>query len=45
MSLRCPDCDSPAVEIVNSNGAEYPETRVETYECDNGHEFKKVLTA
>jgi hypothetical protein len=45
MSLRCPDCDTPAVEIVDSNGAEYPETRIEWYECENGHEFRKVLTA
>jgi hypothetical protein len=45
MSLRCPDCKSPAVHIIDTNGAEYPETRVETYECDHGHEFKKVLTA
>jgi len=45
MTLRCNVCDGP-VRITDDNGAEYPETRVEFYECqDCGHEQKKVLTA
>jgi len=31
--------------MIDSNGASYPETRVETYECECGYEFNKVLTA
>ncbi|QKY16417.1 hypothetical protein [Halorubrum sp. CBA1229] len=46
MSLTCPDCGAPEVELVDDNGAEYPETRVEFYECEVcHHEFRKVLTA
>ena len=45
MTLRCNACDGP-VRVYDDNGAEYPETRVEFYECaDCGHEFRKVLTA
>lgn len=45
MTLTCPDCGGYDVELVGDNGAEYPETRVEFYECACGHEFRKVLTA
>lgn len=46
MTLRCAACDCTDVELVADNGAEYPETRVEFYECQQcGHEFRKVLTA
>lgn len=45
MTLRCPKCNG-AVRLTDDNGAEYPETRVEFYECQQcGHEFRKVLTA
>lgn len=46
MTLSCPDCGCTDVELVDDNGAEYPETRVEFYECaDCGKRFQKVLTA
>ena len=46
MAMTCPDCDSVDVELVEDNGAEYPQTRVEFYECLHcGHSFRKVLTA
>ena len=46
MTLRCPDCDCTDVELVWDNGAQYPETRVEKFECaDCGHTFRQVLTA
>jgi DNA-directed RNA polymerase subunit M/transcription elongation factor TFIIS len=46
MTLSCPDCGTIDIEHVTDNGAEYPETRVEFYECRQcGHEFKKVLSA
>jgi len=46
MTVRCPDCRSPAVEIVEDNGAEYPETRVEWYRCQIcSEEFRKTLRA
>lgn len=46
MTLRCAACDCVDVELVDDNGADYPETRVEFYECQQcGNEFKKVLTA
>jgi hypothetical protein len=45
MTLSCP-CGGTDVELVDDNGAEYPNTRVEFYECHRcGDEFKKVLTA
>lgn len=45
MTLRCTACNG-IVELVDSNGAEYPETRVEIYECEEcGHEQREVLTA
>lgn len=45
MTLRCEACGGPVV-IVGDNGAEYPQTRVERYECDQcGHEQTEVLTA
>jgi len=44
--VTCPNCDCYDVEIVADNGEEYPQTRVELYEChDCSHEFKKVLSA
>lgn len=46
MTLQCPTCNSRDVELVDDNGAEYPQTRVEFYEChDCRHEFKEVLVA
>lgn len=46
MTLRCRACDCVDVELVDDNGAEFPENRVEFYECnDCGNEFRKVLTA
>lgn len=46
MTLRCGACDCIDVEMTDDNGAEYPQTRVEFYECrDCGHEFRKVLSA
>lgn len=46
MTLTCPACDSVDVDLVDDNGAEFPETRVEFYECRQcGWEFKEVLTA
>lgn len=45
MTLTCDVCDG-RVELVNDNGAEFPETRVEFYECaDCGHEQRTVLSA
>jgi DNA-directed RNA polymerase subunit M/transcription elongation factor TFIIS len=46
MTLTCPDCGAAGVELVDDNGAEYPETRVEFYDCAVCRgEFRKVLTA
>lgn len=46
MTIQCPDCETVDVELTDDNGAEYPQTRVEFYECRNcGHTFSKVLTA
>jgi len=46
MTLSCPQCDCIDIEMTDDNGAEYPQTRVEFYECrDCGNEFRKVLTA
>ena len=42
---RCRNCDGIVV-LVDDNGAEYPEARVEFYECDEcGLEQREVLTA
>jgi len=47
MTLRCPDCDSIDIELVDDNGVTDPANgdRVEWYECACGHRFKKVLHA
>jgi len=46
MTLTCPTCDCIDVKLTGDNGADYPQTRVEFYECaDCGDEFKQVLTA
>jgi len=46
MTLRCPQCDCLDVQHVSDNGAQYPQTRVERYECqDCRHEFTKTLIA
>ena len=46
MTLRCPARDCVDVKLVDDNGAEYPETRVEFFECaDCGHGFRKELSA
>lgn len=45
MTYRCEVCDG-IVELVGDNGAKYPETRVEFYECEEcGHEQRQVLVA
>jgi len=45
MTLRCDVCEGE-VRVYDSNGAEYPETRVEFLRCQNcGHEQKNVLVA
>lgn len=45
MTLRC-SCGCTDVKLVWDNGAEYPETRIERFECqDCGETFEKVLTA
>lgn len=46
MTLRCRNCGCTDVRLTTDNGAEYPATRVEWYECvDCGNEFRKVLSA
>jgi ribosomal protein S27E len=46
MTLRCYDCGSLDLILVDDNGAEYPETRIEDYECgDCGNEQRTVLVA
>jgi len=46
MTLSCPSCDCRDIELVDDNGAEYPETRVEFYRCNQcSDEFRKVLSA
>jgi|APHM01.1.fsa_nt_gi hypothetical protein len=46
MTLRCPTCECTDIELTGDNGAEYPQTRVECYECgDCGHSWTGVLTA
>lgn len=45
MTLRCEICNG-VVELVDDNGAEYPETRVEHYACvECGNRQTEVLTA
>lgn len=45
MTYRCNNCGGP-VELEWDNGAEYPETRVEMYECiECDNQQKQVLTA
>lgn len=45
MTLTCTECGC-AVELVDDNGATYPETRKEYYECpDCGNEQTEVLPA
>ena len=44
--MACPDCDSTNVEIVDDNGADFPETRVEFWECNQcGRHYREVLVA
>lgn len=46
MTLTCPACNAQEIELAGDNGAEYPETRVEFYECDAcGNEWREVLSA
>jgi DNA-directed RNA polymerase subunit RPC12/RpoP len=45
MTLRCEHCGGVVI-LVADNGAEYPQTRVEFYECDEcGHEQREMLVA
>jgi DNA-directed RNA polymerase subunit M/transcription elongation factor TFIIS len=44
--MTCPSCGTTNWHVVDSNGAEYPETRIEFCECQEcGHEFRNVLVA
>jgi hypothetical protein len=46
MTLTCPTCDGLDVKMTGDNGAEFPQTRVEFYECQQcGDEFQEVLSA
>ncbi|MXR52327.1 hypothetical protein GRX03_12025 [Halovenus sp. WSH3] len=46
MTLSCPACGCTDVTMVADNGAEYPQTRVEFYQCvDCSERFREVLTA
>jgi len=42
--MTCPECGSSAWRVVDSNGAEYPEPRVEVCQCPCGNEFRQTLT-
>jgi len=45
-AMTCPNCQSSDWVVVDSNGADYPETRVEQCKCNNcENEFTNVLTA
>ncbi len=45
MTYRCNLCDGE-VELIDTNGAEYPEPLIEHYECVHcGHKQTNVLTA
>lgn len=44
--MPCDACGSDDWIVVDDNGAEFPETRVEECECQNcGNEFRNVLVA
>jgi transposase-like protein len=44
-SLGCPRCQTTHVKLVDDNDADYPETRIERYHCQQcNYEFQKVLT-
>jgi hypothetical protein len=46
MTLCCPTCECVDVALVDDNGAQFPETRVEFYECRGcSREFREVLAA
>lgn len=46
MTISCPRCGCIDVALVADNGAEYPQTRVEQYACnDCDDHFTEVLTA
>jgi uncharacterized Zn finger protein len=46
VTLSCPSCGTIDVDLVDDNGAEFPETRLEFFECRGcGNEFRRVLTA
>lgn len=46
MTLTCSTCGGGDIELTDTNGAEYPETLVEFYECRHcGNEFRTVLSA
>jgi hypothetical protein len=43
MTLTCNKCDGP-VRVYDSNGADYPATRVEFLRCENcGNEQENIL--
>lgn len=44
MTLECPYCGTIDLELVETNGAVYPEQLVERYECQDCHDkFTNVL--
>ena len=46
MTIRCPACDCVDMQLIDHNGAQYPQTRRERYECaDCGREKTVVLSA
>jgi DNA-directed RNA polymerase subunit M/transcription elongation factor TFIIS len=46
MTLQCPRCKSRDVALTGSNDADYPETRVEFYDCRScQRNFRQILHA
>ena len=46
MTIRCPSCGCVDMQLIDDNGAQYPQTRRELYACaDCGREKSVVLTA
>jgi transposase-like protein len=45
-TLSCPRCQTTDIRLVDDNDADYPETRIEWYRCQQcNYEFTKVLSA
>lgn len=46
MTISCSRCDSEDVTMESSNEAQYPQTRIEFYVCNQCEKrFRQVLTA